>query len=111
MAHSPEEKTEFEKLGRDLSRLEIDFEKSTPFAEWEYAEVVFPFANKDVTVRHTIEGKGEIGILPIRWEFSAAPATVPVVYTTSGYQFSNYVKLRSTVAGKVTVLLVLRRDS
>jgi hypothetical protein len=99
---------------RDLLRLEIDFEKSTPFAEWQYVEVEFPFADKDVVIRHHVGGSSdEIFILPVRWHFAAAPATVPQIYFIEGvdHHHAGYCKVRATVAGKALVLVARKRKA
>jgi hypothetical protein len=102
-----------DKLVQDLNRLSIDFEKSSPFAEWTFKEVTFPAANVDVTIRHKIEGKGELVVIPVSWRFPVAPSTPPTLYTMLGTtpQQVGYIKVRSTVAGFATVLIALRRDS
>ncbi len=100
------------KLSGDLSRLGIDFEKSSPFAEWNFQQVVFPATAKDVTIRHRIEGKGQIVVIPVRWELATDPGTAPALYVLSGTPTQpGYVKVRSTVVGTATVLVALRRDS
>jgi hypothetical protein len=106
------------KLERDIQRLQIDFEKATPLAEWEYREVDFPVAGIQVTIRHKILGKGRIIFLAVHWRFPA-PAqggtAIPPggqLYTFLGedHQFDGYIKVRSTVVGQATVLVGLRRD-
>lgn len=101
------------KLEKSISQLGIDFEKSTPFAAWQFVEVDFPSAGVDVTIRHALRGPGRIIAVPVGWQFLSAPATVPAVYTIQGTtpQQVGYYKLRSTVAGKATILLAIRRDS
>ena len=104
---------EIAKLDSDLSNLEIDLEQASPFSSWVYVEVVFPAADLDVTVRHKLRERPEsIVAIPVSWRFPVAPATPPAIYTMLGGNPPQlgYIKLRSTVAGFATVLLVARRD-
>lgn len=102
---------EVAELTRGLERLAIDFEKSTPFAEWVFLEVTFDAANKDTTIRHGFTSNRDIIVVPVEWRFAAAPATAPVIYRILGAPLrEGYLKVRSTVAGEATVLVAVRRD-
>lgn len=100
------------KLERDLQRLQIDFEKATPLAEWEYREVTFFKAGQLTTVRHKILGKGRIIFVPVHWKLKPEQTTVPSIYTIMGepHQFEGYIKIRATAPGRATLLVGLRRD-
>lgn len=110
MEHLP--KAELNKVERSVSQLTIDFEKSTPFAAWQFVEVEFPSAGMDVTVRHALRGPGQIIVMAVGWQFLTDPTTPPAVYTIQGTlpQQDGYYKVRSTMAGKATLLLAIRRD-
>lgn len=101
-----------DKVSQEGIRLGIDFERSSPFGDYQFVEVEFPSADMDVTIRHKILGKGEIVAIPVRWEFTTAPGTSPTIYSILGTpKGNNYIKVRSTIAGKALLLLGLRRDS
>jgi len=100
------------KQERDLQRLDIDFEKSTPLAEWEYREVTFFKAGQLTTIRHKILGQGRIIFVPVHWRLKPEQTVVPSLYTILGepLQFPGYIKVRATAPGRATVLIGLRRD-
>jgi hypothetical protein len=108
-----EVKDDLAKLEKDVVQLGIDFEKSTPFAAWQFLSVEFPSAGMDVTIRHALRGPGQIIAVAVGWEFLTAPGTPPALYTIQGTtpQQAGYYKVRSTVAGKALVLLAIRRDN
>ncbi len=83
----------------------------SPIAKWEYVDVVFPSANANCDIRHTLAPSDveSVRYLPVKWEFASAPSA-PVIYrdtsATRRLWNVNYIVLRCNVASATCRLLL-----
>lgn len=99
-------------MSQELRRLEVDFDRASAFAEYEYVVVNFPTANSPVTIRHQLSGPSESLIYAIMGVvlLNNTPTETPAVYEIAGLpRGTNYVKLHATQAGVYTLLLGIQR--
>jgi len=105
------------KLLRVFRKVENQLEKRTPLASFEYVDVTFNAnANSDTVITHTLEPDNpeDIDYEVVRWNFSSAPATVPVVYRDSSATRKTwnegYIVLRCNVASASATLRLSVRN-
>jgi hypothetical protein len=84
----------------------------SPIAKWEYVDVTFnASANGNTDVRHTLAPADveSVRYLPVKWEFTSAPAAAPIIYrdtsATRRPWGTDYLVLRCNVASAKCRLL------
>lgn len=105
------------KLLKTLRKMEVQFEKATPLATYEYVDVTFnSVADNDTIIVHGLnpEDPEDVDYEVVRWSFSSAPAAAPVAYADSSASRKpwnqGYIVLRCNVASaNATIRLSVRR--
>lgn len=103
----------------DVSALKAETvtRRGQPFAQYQYIDVEFnSTADANTEIRHALTAPDpeDIDFQVVRWNFSSAPATAPVVYRDSAANrrvwSDGYIVLRcNTASASCTLLLTVRR--
>lgn len=106
-------------LDLDIPTLKAEnaLRRSSPYAQFQYLTVTFnSTANANTDIRHTLQPPTpeDVDFQVVGFEFTSAPATVPVVYRDSGATRrvwgEEYIVLRCNVASAVVRLLLTVRS-